>query len=87
MSADNQAARQHTENAVARLAFARAIPLTDPMTNPPHRPIPTGGEDPEHRRHLRLVDEALEVDGYAEAERQDEVVRFARRRGPSGGAA
>lgn len=89
---DNHTARNHAENASARILF----PLFDPWENrnAPHDPVP-GFEEPasesdgSYERHLRVVaDEAREVDAYAEYERRAESVRYVRVvRGPSGGAA
>ena len=77
-------ASQYIENANAALMFA--LPLTDPFTNPPHRPIPTGGAtNPAWQRHLTAVDDAARE---IEAPDDDaEVVYFARRKPWSGGDA
>lgn len=86
---DNSTARQHSENAVARILFA--LPTTDPMTNPPHRPIPTGDHIP--RRPLtddewRRIDRAEDRAEEAAWERRNEgVVVWLRRRNVTGGAA
>lgn len=77
---DNQTARQHTENAAARLAFW-AVPNVDQFDRDraPLRLVPPAEQNPDYRHHLRLVDdEAREVDGYEQ--REAEVVLFVRRR-------
>lgn len=78
-------ADQHAQNANARLMFA--LPQVDPFDRDrAHlRLIPPAEQNPDYRRHLRLVDDqAREVDGYEQ--RGAEVVRFVRRR-PFGGVA
>lgn len=80
---DNQQARQHAENANAALMFR--LPLADPMTNPPGRPIPTSGHsDGTYARHLRAIDDAArEVEAPDDDERP---VLFVRRKHERGAA-
>lgn len=79
---DNQQARRQVENANAALMFA--LPLVDPMTNPPGRPIHPWAMTDNYRRHLDATnDQAREVEAPDDDE---QPVLFVRRKHERGAA-